>query len=96
MGDVWRKRRGNNNVWREVSKRYVHIQRQRMEASKRKERSLVLYNELKNNRERVINKKVCTYEKRRGTGLWETGIWKQKAMRGHIDQKRFPVCRKEK
>jgi hypothetical protein len=56
MGDIWIKEEENNrNVWREVSKRCMDIERQNMEASVKEKRSLVFYNELKNNWE----KKFC-------------------------------------
>jgi hypothetical protein len=40
----------------------------------RKERSVVLYNELKNNWQRELHINVSTYE-RRGMGWWKMGIW---------------------
>jgi hypothetical protein len=47
MGDIWINGEENNrNVWREVSKRCMDIERQNMEVSMREKRSLVFYNEL--------------------------------------------------
>jgi hypothetical protein len=48
MGDVWiMGEESNRNVWREVSKRCMDIERQNMGASMKEKRSLVFYNELK-------------------------------------------------
>jgi hypothetical protein len=48
MRDIWIMGEENNrNVWREVSKRRVDIEKQNMEASMGEKRSLVFYNELK-------------------------------------------------
>jgi hypothetical protein len=53
MGDVWRNGEEDNiNVWREVSKRCVDIERQNMETSMKEKRSLVFYNELKSSWEK--------------------------------------------
>jgi hypothetical protein len=50
MGDIWIMGEENNrNLWTEVSKRCTDIKRQNMEASMKEKRSLVFYNELKNN-----------------------------------------------
>jgi hypothetical protein len=53
MGDIWINGEGNNkNVWREVSKTCMDIDRQNMEASMKEKRSLVFYNELKSSWEK--------------------------------------------
>jgi hypothetical protein len=53
MEDIWMKGEENNrNVWREVSKRCMAIERQNMEASMKEKRSPVLYNELKSHWEK--------------------------------------------
>jgi hypothetical protein len=45
MRDVWRKGEENKiNVWREVSKRHMDIERQNMEAVMEAKRLLVCYN----------------------------------------------------
>jgi hypothetical protein len=50
MGDIWIKGEEiNRNVWRDVSKRCMDVEGQNMEASMKERRSLVFYNELKNN-----------------------------------------------
>jgi hypothetical protein len=55
MGDIWIMGEENNrNVWREVSKRCMDTERQNMEASMKENRSLLFYNELKNNWEKEI------------------------------------------
>jgi hypothetical protein len=57
------------NVWREVSKRLVDIERQNMKPSMRKRRLVAFYNELKNNWKKELYTEVCTHEARRGIGL---------------------------
>jgi hypothetical protein len=53
MGDISINGEENNrNVWREVSRRCVDIERQNMEASMREKRSLGFYNELKSSRKK--------------------------------------------
>jgi hypothetical protein len=45
MGDIWINGEENNrNVWIEVSKRRMDIERQNMEASVKEKRSLLFYN----------------------------------------------------
>jgi hypothetical protein len=79
MGDIWiNGAEKNRNVWREVSKRFVDIERQNMETSMRDKRSLVFYNELKSNWEKKLYIEVCTQEARRGKGWWKMGIWRLK------------------
>jgi hypothetical protein len=69
MGDIWTMGEENNrNVWRKVSKRCMDIERQNMEASMKEKRSLVFYNELKNNLEKKLYIEVCSQEARRGIG----------------------------
>jgi hypothetical protein len=48
MGDVRR------NLWTEVSKRCVDTEGQNMEASMKKKRLLVFYNQMKSNRGKII------------------------------------------
>jgi hypothetical protein len=75
MGDMWEIREENNrNVWREVNKRCVDIERQIMEASMREKRSLSLYNELKSTWEKKLYIEECTQEARRGIGWWKMDI----------------------
>jgi CRISPR/Cas system CSM-associated protein Csm2 small subunit len=77
MGDIWINGEQNNrNVWREVRKMCMDIERQNMEASMKEKRSLVFYNELKNNWERKLYTQVCTQEARRGIGWWKIRIWR--------------------
>jgi hypothetical protein len=55
MGDIWINGEQNNrNVWREISRRCVGIERQNMEASMREKRSLVFYNESKSSWENKL------------------------------------------
>jgi hypothetical protein len=69
MGDIRIMGEENNrNVWREVSKRCMDIERQNMEAIMKKKRSLVFYNELKNNWEKKLYIEVCSQEARRRIG----------------------------
>jgi hypothetical protein len=96
MGDIWIKGEENKiNVWREVSKRCMDIERQNMEASMKEKRSLVFYNELKNNWEKKFYIEVCTQEARRGIGQWKLDIWKLKGVRRNIEQGICPLCNKE-
>jgi hypothetical protein len=75
MGDIWKNREENNrNVWREVRKRCVDTERQKMEASVREKRPLVFYNDLKCNWEKKLYTEVCPQEARGGTGWWKMGI----------------------
>jgi hypothetical protein len=61
VGDIWKNGEENNrNVWREVSKRCVDIERQNMEASMIEKRSLVFYSEFMNNWEKELYIDVCT------------------------------------
>jgi hypothetical protein len=61
MWDIWIMGEENNrNVWREVSKRCMDIERQNMEASMKEKRSLVVYNELQNNWEKEFFIEVCS------------------------------------
>jgi hypothetical protein len=73
----------NRNVWREVSKSCMDIETQNMEANMKGKRSLVFYNELKNNWEKKLDIEVCSQEARRGIGWWKMGIWKLKGVRGN-------------
>jgi hypothetical protein len=96
MGDILINGEENNrNVWREVSKRCMDIERQNMEASMGEKRSLVFYNELKSSWEKKVYIEVCTQEARRGTGWWKTGIWRLKGVRGNTEQGMCPMCNKE-
>jgi hypothetical protein len=55
MGDIWIMGEENNrNVWREVNKRCMDIERQNIEAGMKEKRSLVLSNELKDNWEKKL------------------------------------------
>jgi hypothetical protein len=46
MWDIWKNGEENNrNVWKEASKRCVDIERQKMEACMRDQRSLIFYSE---------------------------------------------------
>jgi hypothetical protein len=56
-------------VWREVSKRYIDIERQNREASMKDKR--IIYNEFKNNWEKKLYIEVCSQEARR---WWKMGI----------------------
>jgi hypothetical protein len=57
IGDVWRGGGENsNNVWKVVSKRCIHTERQKMEANMRGKRSLALYNEFKSSWERKVHR----------------------------------------
>jgi hypothetical protein len=47
MGDVLRNGEGNRKIWRDISTRYVDIERQNMEVSMKEKRSVGFYNELK-------------------------------------------------
>jgi hypothetical protein len=85
----------NRNVWREVSKRCMDIERQNTEASMREKRSLVFCNELKNNWEKKLYIEVWSQEARRGIGWLKMGIWKLKGVRGNIEQGICPMCSKE-
>jgi hypothetical protein len=96
MGNIWINGEENNrNVWREVSKRCMDIERQNMKASMKEKRSLVFYNELKNNWEKKFYIEVCTQESRRGIGWWKMGIWKLKGVRRNIEQDICPLYNKE-
>jgi hypothetical protein len=87
MGDIWIMGEENNrNIWREVSKRCMDIERQNMEASMTEKRSLVFYNELKNNWEKKLYIEVCSEESRRGIGWWKMGIRKLKGVRENIER----------
>jgi hypothetical protein len=85
----------NRNVWREVSKTCMDIERQNMEASMKEKRLLVFYNELKNNWEKKLYIEVGSQESRRGIGCWKMGIWKLKGVRGNTEQGMCPMCSKE-
>jgi CRISPR/Cas system CSM-associated protein Csm2 small subunit len=85
----------NRNVWREVSKRCIDIERQNMEASMKEKRLLVFCDELKNNWERKLYIEVCSQEARRGTGWWKMGIRKLKGVRGNTEQGICAMCSKE-
>jgi hypothetical protein len=55
----------------------------------KEKRSLVFYNELKSNWEKLfiyIYREVCSQEARRGIGWWKMGIWKLKAVWGNIER----------
>jgi hypothetical protein len=71
-GDIWKNKGGDddddNNIWSVVSKRFMDIERQNMEASMGENTSLVLYIELRSNWKKEIHKEVCTHEARRGIG----------------------------
>jgi hypothetical protein len=68
MGDTWKNGEENNrNVWREVRKRCVDIERQNMEATMRVKGSLVFYNELNSNWEKKLYK---DFDKLQKTGLY--------------------------
>jgi hypothetical protein len=96
MGDIWINGEENNrNVWREVSKRCMDTEGQNMKASMKEKRSLVFYNELKNNWEKKLYIEVCTQEARRGIRWWKMGIWRLNGVRGNIEQGMCPMCNKE-
>jgi hypothetical protein len=96
MGDIWINGEENNrNVWREVSKRCVDIERQNMEVSMRERRSLVFYNKLNISWEKKLYIEVCTQEARRGIGWWKMGFWRLKGVRGNTEQGMCPMCNKE-
>jgi hypothetical protein len=96
VGDVWRNEEGSNiNVWREVSKRCVVIERQNTEASMKEKRSLVFYNELKSTWEKKLYIEACTQEVRRGMGWRKMGIWRLKGVRENTEQGMCPMCNKE-
>jgi hypothetical protein len=82
-------------MYGEVSRRSMDIERQNMEASMKEKRSLVFYNELKNNWEKEFYIEVCTQEARRGIGWWKMGIWKLKGVGRKIEQGICPLCNKE-
>jgi hypothetical protein len=76
MGDVWRNGEENNrNLWREVSKRCVDVERQIIEASMEEKRSLVFYNELKSRLEKKLYIKYAPkrLEEAYGGGKWASG-----------------------
>jgi hypothetical protein len=96
MGDIWTNGEENNrNVWREVSKSCMDIERQNVEASIRGKRSLVFYSEFKSICGRKLYIELCTQEARRGIRWWKMGIWRLKGVRGNTEQGMFPVCIKE-
>jgi hypothetical protein len=96
MGDIWIMGEENNrNVWREVSKRCMDTKRQNMEASMKEKRSLVFYNELKNNLEKKLYIEVCSQEARRGIRWRKMGIWKLKGVRRNMEQGICPMHSKE-
>jgi hypothetical protein len=66
-----------------------------MDASIRDNRSLALYNELKNNWKRDRYIEVCTFEERRSSGWWKMGNWRLKGMRGNAVHGMCAVCRKD-
>jgi hypothetical protein len=57
-----------------------------MEASMKEKKSLVFYNELKNNWEKKLYIEVCSQEARKGIGCWKMGILKLKGVRGNTEQ----------
>jgi hypothetical protein len=61
----------------------------------KEKRSIVFYNELKNNWEKKFYIEVCTQEARRGIGWWKTGICKLKGVRSNREQGICPLCNKE-
>jgi hypothetical protein len=73
----------------------MDIERQNMEASMREKRSLVFYNELKNNWEKKLYIEVCSQEARRGIGWWKMGIWRLNGVSGNTEQGMWPMCNKE-
>jgi hypothetical protein len=93
VGDIWLNGEENNrNVWREVSKRCMDIERQNMEASMKEKRSLVFCNELKSSWEKKLYIEVCTQEARRGIGWWKMGMWRLKGVRRNTEQGMCPMC----